>query len=372
MREKTKILSMYLPQYHCIPENDEFWGKGFTDWVTVKKARPLFRGHEQPKVPLNENYYDLSQTENVRWQANLAREYGIDGFGIYHYWFNNEKNLLTKPAEIILENKDIDIDFFFAWDNANWKRSWSNVEGNDWAPAMEKGKAKRGEPIILIPYILGEKKDWENHYRYVSRFFADERYIKRDNKPIFVIFGYNEAIQEMCDYWDELACNDGYNGMFFIYKYNSNCELLNSKSVFKYEPIFSGWKNTNSLLLRLLDKVIRRIGLRSNINLYSYDDVWSNIINNTSLMPRSDCYSGAFVSYDDTPRRGKRGTVIYGATPEKFERYMSKLFEICNEQGKDYIFLTAWNEWGEGAYLEPDSVYGVRYLQALKNVISKK
>ena len=135
---KTKLIAWYLPQYHCIPENNVFWGEGFTDWVTVKKARPLFKGHQQPKTPLNNNYYDLSIKENVTWQAKLAKDYGIYGFGIYHYWFNNEKNLLTKPLEIIYNNKEIDIHYFMAWDNANWKRSWSAIEGNSWAPIKKQ------------------------------------------------------------------------------------------------------------------------------------------------------------------------------------------------------------------------------------------
>ena len=107
---KPKILAMYLPQYHQIPENDAFWGKGFTDWISVRNAKPLFEGHQQPKVPLNDNYYDLSEKSNIAWQAHIAKEYGISGFGIYHYWFNSEKNLLTRPAEIIHENEDIDIE----------------------------------------------------------------------------------------------------------------------------------------------------------------------------------------------------------------------------------------------------------------------
>ena len=109
---KTKLITWYLPQYHRIPENDEFWGEGFTDWVAVKKAQPLFKGHQQPRVPMSNNYYDLSIKDNIVWQAKLAKENGIYGFGIYHYWFNNEKNLLTKPVEIIYDNKDIDINFF--------------------------------------------------------------------------------------------------------------------------------------------------------------------------------------------------------------------------------------------------------------------
>ena len=130
----VKVLAMYLPQYHEVEENSRFWGKGFTDWVSVKKATPLYEGHYQPEVPLNNNYYDLSRKESIKWQIDLAKKYGVYGFGIYHYWFSDEKQLLTKPAELILENKDLDIPFFFAWDNASWRRTWSKFRGNAWAP----------------------------------------------------------------------------------------------------------------------------------------------------------------------------------------------------------------------------------------------
>ena len=123
--KNTKIIAMYLPQYHQIPENDKWWGEGFTDWVGAKSASSLFEGHEQPKIPMNDNYYDLSKADDIRWQAKLAREYGVYGFGIYHYWFSSSQKLLTKPAELILANKDIDIPFFFAWDNCSWVRTWS-------------------------------------------------------------------------------------------------------------------------------------------------------------------------------------------------------------------------------------------------------
>ena len=136
--KRPKIIAMYLPQYHSIQENDKFWGKGFTDWVTVKNAKPLFAGHRQPRIPLNNNYYDLSIEQNVIWQSKLARAHGIYGFGVYHYWFNNETNILTRPVEIIRDCNDVDINYFLAWDNANWKRSWSNVEGYDWSPLQDK------------------------------------------------------------------------------------------------------------------------------------------------------------------------------------------------------------------------------------------
>lgn len=172
----TKLFALYLPQFHQIPENDKFWGKGFTDWVSVKNAKPIFDGHNQPKVPLNENYYDLSNEECVEWQAKLAYDHGIYGFAVYHYWFNNKQNILTRPAEILRDSKIVNVKYFYIWDNNNWKRSWSNVKGNDWAPSAENSN-KTG-PSILIPYILGEENDWENHYNYLRKHFKSDNYEK--------------------------------------------------------------------------------------------------------------------------------------------------------------------------------------------------
>lgn len=360
---------MYLPQYHCIPENDEFWGEGFTDWDTVRRAKPLFLGHHQPKMPYNNNYYDLSEKRNIEWQARLAKENGIYGFGIYHYWFNNEKNLLTKPAEIILKNKNIDIHYFFAWDNSNWKRSWSNVAGNDWAPVMEKSKLK-GESAILIPYILGGKKDWEIHYDSLRPYFHDNRYIKKDNKPVYIIFNYSEQIAEMCNCWQELAKGDGFNGVFFIFRYRESFNIPQSENVFRYEPIFSGWNNIPPLRVRLKNTINRLLGLKIGPRVFCYDDIWKKIIEKAKETDKTGVFSGAFVAYDDTPRRGNRGVVVKNSTPEKFKCYLSDLLKIEAKQNKDFIFLTAWNEWGEGAYLEPDVIHGMDYLKAIKELVN--
>lgn len=369
MKTYPKIIAMYLPQYHSIPENDEFWGKGFTDWDTVRRAVPLFPGHQQPKIPYNSNYYDLSEKSNIEWQAKLARENGIYGFGIYHYWFNNDKNLLTKPAEIILRNKDIDINYFFAWDNSNWKRSWSNVAGNDWAPIMERSQVK-GESAILIPYILGGKKDWEIHYNSLRPYFHDNRYIKKDNKPVYIIFNYSEQIAEMCSYWQELARKDGFNGVFFIFRYRESYNIPESENVFRYEPLFSGWSGVPSLFARMKNRANRIMGVNIGPTKYRYDEIWDKILKNARTACEEVIFPGAFVSYDDTPRRGRRGIVVGGATPEKFKYYLSNLLEIVAKQNKEFIFLTAWNEWGEGAYLEPDSKYGMDYLKAIKDIVT--
>ena len=368
MENKTKIIAMYLPQYHEIPENNEFWGKGFSDWVSVKKAKPLFKDHYEPRIPLNNNYYDLSLKDNVKWQTQLAKKYGIDGFGIYHYWFNNDKNLLTKPAEIILENKDIDTEFFFAWDNASWIRSWSNVFGNNWAPNMEHGKRKKGEPMVLIPYVIGDEPDWINHYNWLRSFFLDSRYIKKDSKPLFIIFNYDEQIAKMCACWDRLAKQDGLNGMFFIFRYGERYHIPETENIFKYEPLYSGWNNPPTLLERIIGKIGRTFGVEFGPKRYSYDEVWEAILENAREMERKEVYHGAFVMYDDTPRRGKRGKLALGNSADKFQNYLSELLKISASQGKEFVFLTAWNEWGEGAYLEPDSKWGNSYLEAIKRI----
>ena len=367
---------MYLPQYHSIPENDKFWGKGFTDWVTVRNAKPLYDGHSQPKVPLNKNYYDLSLKENISWQVDLATKYGIDGFAIYHYWFNNETNLLTKPSEIIYENKNIDILYFFAWDNNNWKRSWSNVEGNDWAPSMDNQNANKSVgPQILIPYILGNERDWKMHYDYLLPYFRDSRYVKKDNKPVFVIWTHSIEIDKMARYWDNLAKKDGFAGVYFVYQYKEK-GILNTPTVyngcnsFRYEPQFSGWAR-KTFVEKLERKLLTFLGIKrkEGLKIYDYDKIWETILHdaqsNTGSTPNH--IVGAFTSYDDTPRRGiVRGKVVSGSSPEKFQKYLSQLIKITRKQNKPFIFLTAWNEWGEGAYLEPDEENGYKYLEAVK------
>ncbi len=361
---KIKIIAWYLPQYHCIPENDEYWGKGFTDWTTVRNAHPLYKGHQQPRIPLNNNFYDLSTKEDIIWQTKLAKENGIFGFGIYHYWFNNKKNLLTKPTEILFENKEIDINYFLAWDNASWVRSWSAVEGNAWAPIADNYK-KNNNIDILVPYILGNEKDWENHFNHILHFFKDPRYIKVDNKPIFVILQFDNNIEEMCLYWDKLAKKSGFSGMYFIYKNKRWYNWGSNKIRFNYEPHYNGWLDP-SKWDRRFEKIINLFNIK-RIHSYSYDTIWKKILKNAENSAPHE-YLGAFVGYDDSPRRSTRGIIVKGSSPKKFKKYLSSLIKISQKQNKEYIFITAWNEWGEGAYLEPDTINKYEYLNVIKEL----
>lgn len=367
MEETVKIITMYLPQYHETLENDSFWGKGFTDWKSVKAAVPLFSGHQQPKRPLNDNYYDLSDCEAIKIQAELAKQYGVGGFGIYHYWFKNGKTTLTVPTEILLEHSEIEIPFLLAWDNNSWKRTWNNVRGNDWAPLLddEQNAAEKDKSGVLLEYDIGEESDWKEHFFYLIKFFNDSRYIKDNNKPIFLIYNYEKKCDEMELYWNELAIQAGFDGVELIYRNDVMRQISLSKSIFRYEPMEVAW---GGIIERAYWK-IRGKSSKVAIKKYDYDKLWQKIINRAEKCHRLNCYYGAFVNYDDSPRRGNRGRLVENSSPYKFYYYMSKLIKISKIQKRKYIFLTAWNEWSEGAYLEPDDSNEYEYLCALKKAI---
>lgn len=371
--ENVKIFAAYLPQYHETEDNNKFWGEGFTDWIGVKKAKPLFEGQVQPRIPLGRYYYDLSQKNDIKWQSEIANKYGVDGFNIYHYWFKDGKQELHTPAEIILNNHDIQIEFFFTWDNGAWKRTWSNLEGNDWAPAFDSKKNVNDEHQILVEFNYGDEIAWRKHFDYLLPFFKDKRYLKIDNKPVFMIMTpTNNIIQkDMASYWERLAKDNGFSGMFMV----SRHRVFNIKTTFDhdfvYEPIASGWGVRRAMENRLkkyfgfkgwYDKPVKY--------LYNYDKVWKKIIHST-LHYSDKTIPGCFVRYDDTPRRGNMAGIILGETPEKFYNYFKQFYEIVTSRRKKLLLITAWNEWGEGSYLEPDEVDGYAYLESLHRAKSE-
>lgn len=376
MKNELKIIANYLPQYHEIEENNLFWGKGFTDWITVKRAVNLCENHHHPRVPLGSHYYDLSDENEILRQAQLAKKYGIYGFGIYHYWFSSDKQVLQKPAELILNNKNIDIHFMFTWDNVSWRRTWSNEKfSNAWAPQYDlEGEQQAASNGLLLELRYGDRQDWEQHFNYLLPFFRDQRYIKIDNKPVFAIFNQDNemsVLKEMFKCWGELARKNGFNGITIMGKRNGG---RNSFSDFEllYEPIWAGWTN-KTLFTRAKGKVERIFRVeKQGPQIYDYDEIWNLIVNNAEKDHDSSVIYGAFVGYDDTPRRGSKGKLIAGATPEKFNSYMKKLINICRQKNKEFLFVTAWNEWGEGAYLEPDEEFGYSYLEAIQCAIEGK
>lgn len=363
-----KIIANYLPQYHITEENNKWWGEGFTDWIATKTAKPLFRNHKEPRVPLNNNYYSLDDINAIRWQANLARNYGVYGFGIYHYWFSSNQKLLYKPAELLLNNKDIDINYMFIWDNGSWKRTWKKEKfANDWAPKFDDNLNTENNNGILAELIYGGEEDWRIHFEYLLKFFKDKRYIKIDNKPVFAFFQpFNdfETIKKMSNYWDKLAKKNGFNGIICATRENYKKNHLEYK--IRYSP-FSPEYILDKIKYKIKDIIAAKTG---TIRFYDYDKCWQEIITNAKKSDEKTFLSG-FVDFDDTPRRANKGRVVQRSTPEKFGQYIEQLARIAKNKNQEYLFVTAWNEWAEGAYLEPDMINGYKYLEQLKLAIEK-
>lgn len=344
-----KVIAFYLPQFHAIPENDEWWGKGFTEWSNTKKAEPLYPGHYQPREPLNHNYYNLLDVSTLKNQAKLAREYGIYGFCIYQYWFGGKK-LLEKPAELILENKDIDINFCISWANEPWTRAWD-------------GKDKQ----VLMEQKYGNSDDWTAHFNYLLPFFKDERYIKIDGKPVFVIYRSNniENVDDMVSHCNKLAIKYGFKGIYLLETLNSfqNKPVMNqSDGVIEFEPMFT-MRHGLPYITQFKRLLRKKLGL---LDTMDYDYLWSRITRRHRSYTGKDRYLGAFVDWDNTARKGKNGLVVTGATPEKFGAYLKQQVSSSNQE---FIFINAWNEWAEGAYLEPDEKYKFQYLEQIKELL---
>lgn len=354
----AKIIAFHLPQFHAIPENDEWWGKGFTEWVNVKKAQPLYLGHNQPRVPQNNDYYNMLDEAVFCRQFAQAREYGVHGFCYYHYWFNG-KLLLEKPLEKMLKMED-KLPYFFCWANEPWARTWD-------------GKANE----VLMPQYYGGEKEWEEHFQYLLPFFADPFYMKKDGKPILVLYRTNDIpdCEAMITYLNKRCKENGFEGLYLIEEKNSfqqEQHCSNANAILNFEPMCT-LSNYRTFCGKVIDKVRKHLFNRKMDNqmlVYSYDAVWKRILarKTVSTSGRKE-YRGAFVDWDNTPRKGKKGLVCLGANPHKFAGYMKKLVQLVRKEGSEFIFINAWNEWGEGTYLEPDETNGFAFLEAIRDAL---
>lgn len=370
-----KPIAFYLPQFHCIPENDEWWGKGFTEWTNVKKSKSLFKNHMQPEIPLDENYYNLLDKNVMVEQSRMARNHGIYGFCYYHYWFNG-KLLLEKPLENMLDNKDVDMPFCICWANESWARTWDGQESN-----------------VLISQNYEENDiELSSHFDYILNFFKDSRYIKIDNKPMFIIYKpyLIKNINQMIKVWNGLAKKNGFDGIYFGYQFPDSFDYDNVIKKFdfgiEFEPLYTRKEFSQKLSkMNIFDKFIftfekkpkwLKYKLYKKImskfpNRYDYDEIWNDILSRTPI--NENICPGAFPSWDNTPRKGSNGTVFFEATPEKFSKYLKKQVERAEKlYNSEFIFINAWNEWGEGAHLEPDEYNKYGYLEAVKNSLKYK
>ena len=359
---KARVLAYYLPQFHPIPENDEWWGKGFTEWTNVGKAKPLFPGHYQPHVPADLGYYDLRVPETREAQAQMAREYGVEGFVYWHYWFGNGKRLLERPFNEVLASGKPDFPFALAWANETWA-------------GFAFGADNKRLPLIEQTYPGDD--DYIAHFYAVLPAFRDERYIKCEGKPIFIIYKPDQLPNagHFIELWQRLAVENGLKGIYFIAhsqnKY-TNEQITECRAIRETE----GYDAIN--IVNYVQKSTRDLPLWIHI-IRSIFHKWVRLIPDIQpydinlFRSRFDVeetvFPTIFPNWDHTPRTGKGGSVLYDATPQKFGEAVKMAVQDASKKTEDkrFIFIKSWNEWAEGNYLEPDLKYGRQWLDAMKN-----
>jgi lipopolysaccharide biosynthesis protein len=360
--ESISVIAFYLPQYHPIPENDAWWGKGFTEWTNVIKARPLFRGHYQPHVPADLGFYDLRVAESRNAQADLARQYGITGFCYYHYWFSG-KRLLHRPFDEVLASGNPDFPFCLCWANENWTRIWDG-----------------GDSEILMKQTYSDEDDLA-HIRWLARAFADPRYIRVENKPLFIIYRAHKLpdLRKTTALWRE-ECRRLGIGEIFLCRIDTADDTLPPREVgldatVEFQPDWGklgiplGWRRRPQFQWNDLRFFLRRKLFGDDIQAFSY----RNLVNSMSsrVSPNYLRFPCVTPSWDNSPRR-RRGPMIFtGSSPNLFQDWLAKtLVKLKNSKNIPHIlFINAWNEWAEGNHLEPDQLHGRSYLEALREAI---
>ncbi|MDL2207994.1 glycoside hydrolase family 99-like domain-containing protein [Parabacteroides sp. OttesenSCG-928-O15] len=358
--KKVRILAFYLPQYHPIPENDKWWGKGFTEWTNVGKAKPLFKGHYQPKVPADLGYYDLRIPEIREAQAEMAAEYGVEGFCYWHYWFGDGKVLLDRPFKEVLSSKKPDFPICLAWANHSWEDKLFNKEGSK---------------KVLMKQTYPGKEDYIKHFQYVLPAFQDDRYIKVDGKPLFVINCPFDVpnISDFIGLWNQLAKENGLNGIHFVGQTFNERDVEPLKKLgfdgINIVRLFHFFRNDFSFFEKVYMKFMRYIWGKGR--LVHYKRAYPFFIGEEESLEY--CYPTLIPNWDHSPRSGRKGHILVDAEPSLFKNHVKEAIKKIEKKEDEHkvIFLKSWNEWAEGNYMEPDLKYGKGYLEALKKGLSE-
>ena len=378
---KPRIIGLYLPQYHPIPENDEWWGKGFTEWTNVAKAKPLFRGHYQPRIPADLGFYDLRLPEVREQQAELAREAGLEGFCYYHYWFGNGRQLLERPFNEVLASGKPDFPFCLCWANHDWtNKTWQ--KGNNF---------RRDSMIMKVEY---SKEDYVRHFNYVLPAFRDPRYITVDGKPLFAVWAPHHIpdAREFIDLWQQLARENGLPGIHFVghtdnagkglpgqaadyYSADKAKEYYQAVLDLGFDAVMSsGYRRAVALLQGKTRMMWRMLSGKTFAPTYSKMD-YSRLMANYYVPEDAgeNIYPTLLPQWDRTPRAGKNSEIVVDSTPDRFQETVETAIELIRQKEPEHqlLFLKAWNEWGEGDYVEPDLKFGHGYIQAIRQAIGK-
>jgi lipopolysaccharide biosynthesis protein len=357
-----KIIAFHLPQFHRIPENDQWWGEGFTEWTNVRKAKPIYPGHYQPRVPADGRYYNLLDPEVQDWQANLARTYGLHGFCYYHYWFKG-KQLLERPVEQLLERGQPDFPFCLAWANEPWTRAWDG-----------------GERHVLMPQSYGGPEDWRKHITHLMRIFRDPRYIRVHDKPMFLIYRTSTIrdLQAMLEVWRTELHQAGFKGIHLVSMaggHEPEPRIHLFEAFADFEPMWTIFRKLPGNFRRRerwLTKVAKLrwtlFGRANRTQLsHDYKAIWTAI--EQRILPPHH-YPGAFVDWDNSPRRtADKALVMRNFDKAVFAKGIKAQVDKARRSSAEFLFINAWNEWAEGTYLEPDEARGLFFLEAIRDAL---
>lgn len=367
MKKKARVIAFYLPQFHPFKENDEWWGKGFTEWTNVGKAKPLFRGHYQPRVPADLGYYDLRMPEIREAQAEMAREAGIEGFMYWHYWFGNGRTLMSRIFDEVLTSNKPDFPFCLGWANHSWtRRTWNSDAQNH-----------KNMDLMLQEYP-GEK-DIINHFYNVLPAFKDRRYITVDQKPLFLIYDPLALPdqKQFMNIWNNLAKENGINqGIHFVGLASGWLEKYQSILDIGFDAIapsnlwYAESKVKGKFRKMLEHKLRNKLPQFAPLDKYRYQDIIKYLF--TDFDKLENGYPSIIPNWDRSPRGGRRAIIYTGSTPELFAKHVQQALEIISSKKDEHkiIFLRSWNEWAEGNYVEPDLRYGHKYLDVLKDLLT--
>lgn len=354
-----RSVAYYLPQYHPIPENDEWWEPGFTEWFNVVRARPLFKGHHQPHLPADLGFYDLRVADTRQQQADLALEYGISAFCYFHYWFEG-RQLLQRPLTEVLKSGSPRFPFLLCWANENWTRGWDT----SWRE-------------VLIAQTWSENDDLA-HIRWLCPVFADSRYLRIDGKPVFLVYrsGLLPQVQRTMDVWRSEAVRLGV-GELYIVRVESHHEVpsdpasMGFDAATEFQPdtrvLMEGQSKPARLARRLFSLPVRR---QHSVQRYS------SLVDRSlrQEVPPYKRYPCVTPSWDNSARRVRSALILTGSSPEEFGRWMTGVVRSFTPYSADenLVFVNAWNEWAEGNHLEPCQRFGRAYLEAHRAAIGHR
>ncbi len=364
----AQVIAFYLPQYHPTPENNEWYGEGFTEWTNVGKAKPLFHAHYQPKVPADLGYYDLRLPQVRAKQAELAREAGISAFCYYYYWFGNGKQLLELPLQEVIKSGEPDFPFCICWANHTWYNKMWDATKN----ALNKKPLQKQEYPGL--------DDVEAHFYTLLDKFKDERYYKINGRLVFVVYRAEDVpyMKEMMERWQVLAEKEGLSPLYFISYIDDVArlqhpihKLFESTIVFCKSNIDSVGKSRKvRKLSRFLQTLLAQF-LHKALNVHTYASIRKKLL--TPEFAQENIFPVLMPNWDNAPRQAEGALILTDCTPEQFEKHCEEVFEFVKHKNPEnqVVFLKSWNEWGEGNYMEPCLKYRRGYIKALKKALNR-